>query len=225
MTNPDTLAPSARMSDPDYPGAVWQLAADWRLAVSMDGRRYVLQSRADTPEGPRWVPAGGRCPSTPAKIVAKFGGVVPGLADAFAKLPADPAEAAPSFAASRAALLEAFRLTDVRLDGYGGDLAREGSLRVVVSPCGSRYHLQWQLKREIGTGADWRTVASGSALSDLWQYVCSDVFSPVGPGPANRLEGDELRPLWDAFVAGLPECPHKGLAPAVPQRPSSRRKP
>lgn len=99
------LAASVRMSDADYPGVVDHLAPDWRLVVSMDAARYVLQMRVDMAGRYGWVSAGGRCPASPAAILAKFGAVVPGLAGALAALPADPADALPDFRDARSAQL------------------------------------------------------------------------------------------------------------------------
>lgn len=93
---------SCRTSDEDYPGKLGQLGPDWRLSVSMDANRFSLQQR--TPSG-AWVPAGGSSPSTLAKIVAKYGNQVDGLAALCASLPSHPAQAAPNFLARRLAQL------------------------------------------------------------------------------------------------------------------------
>ena len=99
------LAFSERMSDPGYSGEVQRLGPDWRLVVSMDAARYVLQMRVDMAGRYGWVSAGGRCPASPAAIIAKFGDQVPGLAGALAALPADPADAVPDFRDARSAQL------------------------------------------------------------------------------------------------------------------------
>lgn len=106
------LAFSERMSDPGYSGEVQRLGPDWRLVVSMDAARYVLQMRVDMAGRYGWVSAGGRCPASPAAILAKFGAMVPGLAGALAALPDDPADALPDFRDARAAQLAL--LADVR---------------------------------------------------------------------------------------------------------------
>lgn len=108
---PDVAGPapalpfSERMSDPGYSGEVQRLGPDWRIVVSMDATRYVLQRRIDRVGRKFWIDPAGRCPSSPAAILAKFGAMVPGLAAALAALPDDPADARPDFRAARAAQL------------------------------------------------------------------------------------------------------------------------
>jgi hypothetical protein len=106
------LAFSERMSDPGYSGEVQRLGPDWRVVVNMDATRYVLQRRVDLAGREGWIVPAGRCPASPAAILAKFGAVVPGLADALAALPDDPADARPDFRDARAAQLAV--LADVR---------------------------------------------------------------------------------------------------------------
>lgn len=97
---------SCRTSDEDYPGKLGQLGPDWRLSVSMDANRFSLQQR--TPSG-AWAAAGGSSPATLAKIVAKYGAQVEGLAALCASLPDDPASAAPAFVLRRQAQLALIR--------------------------------------------------------------------------------------------------------------------
>lgn len=97
---------SCRTSDEDYPGKLGQLGPDWRLSVSMDANRFSLQQR--TPSG-AWAAAGGSSPATLAKIVAKYGDQVDGLAALCATLPDDPASAAPGFTLRRHAQLALIR--------------------------------------------------------------------------------------------------------------------
>lgn len=93
---------SCRTSDGDYPGTVGQLGPDWRLAVSMNADRYSLQHRL--PSG-AWCAAGGTSPATLAKIVAKYGEQVEGLAALCATLPHHPTMAAREFWLRRQAQL------------------------------------------------------------------------------------------------------------------------
>lgn len=104
----DAIAPlstAVRMSDADYPGEVQRLGPDWRVVVNMDATRYALQRRVDLAGREGWISPAGRCPASPAAILAKFGAMVPGLAGALAALPDDPADALPGFRDARAAQL------------------------------------------------------------------------------------------------------------------------
>ena len=107
MSDPVIPLPlSCRTSDQDYPGTVAQLGPDWRLAVSMNADRFSLQERGPSGE---WSPAGGSSPASLAKIVAKYGAQVEGLAALCASLPDDPASAVPAFALRRQAQLALIR--------------------------------------------------------------------------------------------------------------------
>ena len=216
---------SARMSDADWPGVVCQLGPTGRLSVSSDGRRYVVQTLAQTDQGPLWLSAGGRQPATLRKLLAKFGGQVEGLAEACEGLPDDPAEGQPVFAARLQAQAEHLAATDWARDSYAGEVARDGSLRIVVTPDRSAYRLQWIAKRDIGTGADWVTLRTASTLSEVWAFVREHVGSVIGPGRSGVLRGDAVEPRWRALVAGLPDSPAQAHVPALPAPRSTLQAP
>ena len=212
---------SARMSDADWPGVVRQLGFGWRLAVSSDGRRYVVQTLAQTDQGPLWLSAGGRQPATLGKLVAKFAGTVEGLAEACEALPDDPAEGHPVFAARLKAQQDHLAASDWARDSYAGEVARDGTLRLVVVPDRSAYRLQWIAKRDIGTGADWLTLCARPTLSEVWAFVRECVGSIIGPGPGGVLRGDAVEPRWLAMVEGVPELPGEVELPGLPAPRSS----
>lgn len=215
----ELLAPlplSARMGDDDWPGVVCDLGSGWRLSVSSDGRRYVVQMLGETDAGPRWFSAGGRQPATLGKLVAKFAGTVEGLSEACEALPEDPAEGHPVFAARLKAQQDHLVGTDWTRDSYAGEVARDGTLRLVVTPDRSAYRLQWIAKRDIGTGADWVTLRTASTLSEVWAFVREHVGSVIGPGRSGVLRGDDLEPRWRAFVDGVPELPLQVDRPGLP---------
>ena len=215
----EALAPlplSARMGDHDWPGVVCDLGPGCRLSVSSDGRRYVVQMLGETDAGPRWFSAGGRQPATLGKLVAKFAGTVDGLAEACEALPDDPAEGHPVFAARLKAQQDHLAATDWARDSYAGEVARDGTLRLVVVPDRSAYRLQWIAKRDVGTGADWLTVCARPTLSEVWAFVHERVGSIIGPGRLGVVRGDDLEPRWRAFVAGVPELPSQVELPGLP---------
>ena len=211
------LAASARMSDPDWPGVVCQLAPDWRLVVTSDGKRYALQQLGQTDAGPVWMPAGGgRSPGTLARIVAKFGGRVAGLAALCESLPDDPAQALPGFVWSVAMREVVHKLRDVRRGDYGRVVAHDGQLRLAVDPDGLRYLLQWVPKADLDLDWPvWQVLLSAATLSDVRAFMLDNVFQPEGSGFAGRRRGDDLLPRVDAFLSGLPERADAGVWPAL----------
>lgn len=216
------LAASVRASDDDYPGVVAQLGPDWRLAVSMNADRYSLHQRVQTDEGFAWVPAGGSSPKTLAKILAKYGERVEGLAAVCAGLPDDPAAAASLFAARRQVQLSDLERRDMFRADYARVVARQGQLRLAVDPDGLRYVLQWvRVADARRPDVRWRRVWDAPTLSEVWAFVRDNVAGLDGPGVAGRVRGDDLLPRWQAFVAGLPERADAGgwsFVPAMPGR-------
>lgn len=103
---PKPLGRSTRMSDLDYPGALRQVGASWRVSVSPDGRRYRLQPSITHSDGSRgWDCPPGLVASSLAVLLAKFGGLVDGLATAVEGLPDSPAASAPELVLQRQRLL------------------------------------------------------------------------------------------------------------------------
>jgi len=215
------LAASARMSDPDWPGLVGQLGPDWRLVVSADAKRYSLQQRL--PDGAGWVAAGGKSPTSPARIAAKYAATVPGLSALLSSLPDDPAAFAPQFAASVHAKEAAFLARDVTRPDYARLVGcNSGSIRLAVDPDGTQYIALWSKLALIKSGRpDWRVMHRCASLSDLWSWWHRAVGETVGSGPAGVIRGDGLRPSFDRLVAGLPERAADGVWPYVPPLPGS----
>lgn len=215
------LPSSTRQSDVDYPGVVAVLESGCRLAVSLDGKRFVFQVPVETDSGPRWVTPGGRCPSKLSGIVAKFGGQFEGLAALCDALPEDPARLAGDVVARQAALLDVFRARDVARPDYVRVASEQGSLRVVVCPDAALYILQWVPLAEIDSPMRWRNLGRFATISALSRYMLDSVFGVEGSGFEGRVTGLELLPDIRAFLDGLPEFPSAGCWPGVPAAPVS----
>lgn len=221
----DAIAPlpaSVRMSDADYPGVVGQLGPDWRLVVSSDGKRYTLQQRVSDDAGPRWVSAGGKSPATLARIRAKYGPTVKGLAALCDALPIDPAAAAPLLVAAIRAKDAVFEARDVARNDYARVVARDGQIRLAVDPDGLRYVLQWVKLADARAdlpGLRWRRLFDAPALSDVRGFVLDKVAGLNGSGRAGVVRGYDLLPRWQALVAGLPERADAGVWPFIPPVP------
>lgn len=220
---PGSVAPlpaSARTADDDYSGVVACLGPEWRLAVTMKGDGYSLHQRIKTPDGPVWVPAGGRSPKTLVKIVAKYGDQVEGLAALCAHLPADPALAVPHHVAAVDAQAAVFVARDTTRADYARVVARDGTLRLVVCADAANYCLQWVKKSEQHkSDSRWLKQAQAQTLSDLRAWVCAKVGSIVGHGSDGVSRGDDVLPRWDAMVSGLPERADAGVWPDIPPHP------
>lgn len=218
------LSASVRMSDADYPGVVGQLGSNWRLVVSSDGKRYTLQQRVPTDAGPRWVSAGGKSPATLARIRAKYGPMVKGLAALCDALPVDPTEAAPLLVAAIRAKDAAFEARDIARNDYARVVARDGQMRLAVDPDGRFYVLQWVKLADARAdlpGLRWRRLFDAPRLSDVRGFVLDKVAGLNGPGRAGLVQGDDLTPRWQAMVQGLPERADAGVWPFVPPVPGS----
>ena len=216
---PAPLSASVRQSDDDYPGVIASLPGGWRMAVSMCGGRYVLQQRADTPDGPRWVPAGGRCPGKLDRIAAKYSADVEGLAALCAALPEDPAEVAGDLPARWSALQSALSLRDVSRPEYPRLAAQAGNLRIVVCPEAVSYLLQWVKVRDAASPQSWVPLKRFRRLSDLRSYMLKHVGLCVAAGDDGVLRGDQIAASVDAMLSGLPESPLSGCWPDVPALP------
>jgi hypothetical protein len=214
------LPASARMGDHDWPGVVCDLGSGWRLSVSSDGRRYVVQKLGQTDAGPRWFSAGGRQPATLGKLVAKFAGTVEGLAEACEALPDDPAAFAPQFVASVHAKDAAFAARDMRRDAYPRVLAVQSNMRLSVSPDGASYVLQLVNARDMdASDGHWRSAHHAPTLSEMRDFVSRLIWHCVGPGSDWVERGPAVLPHWDALSAGLPERADAGVWPDIPPYP------
>lgn len=207
MTDPIAPLPaSARMGDAAWPGVIAQLGPDWRLCVSSDGKRYVLQQLAQTDAGPLWVAAGGKSPATLGRIVAKYAAQVEGLAALCESLPDDPAQAAPAFVGAVYLREVVHALRDVRRSTYGRVVAQDGQIRLAVDPDGQFYLIQWVPQADLDLSYPvWQVLHSAETLSDVRAFMLGTVFQPEGSGRRNRRRGDDLSPRVEAFLSGLPE--------------------
>lgn len=213
------LPDAARMSADDWPGVLAGFGPDWRLSVNGSASSYTLQQRVETGGGPAWVPAGGRSPKTAAAIAAKYGAAVPGLSVFCAGLPVNPAEALPAFTASAGAAAADRLARDWRKDEYTGEVARDGSLRLAVSPCRALYRVQWRPLAEVGTAADWQGVFKAGALAEVRGWFADAVGQIVGSGSAGVLRGDDVLPRFDAAFGHLPDDPADNDLPGLPWPP------
>lgn len=216
------LSASVRTSDDDFPGVVSLLGSEWRLAVTFKGDGYSLQQRIDTPDGAKWVPAGGRSPKSLDKIAAKYGAIVPGLAALCAALPDMPETILPDYLAAVRLQAAAFLARDTCRASYARVVARDGSLRIVVGPDGDAYQLQWIRKAEMDAdNLPWRLLVQCATLSELRDWTLLNVTGIVGAGPRGRVSGDALIPRWERFSEGLPETPQGGSWAYVPPLPGA----
>lgn len=220
MTPP--LSAYVRMSDADYPGVMRRLSSDWRLSVSMDGRRYRLQRVAADVAGRPWVSPPHLSASSLSKLLRKGAALVDGLAQACEGLPDDPAQACPSLTASHNALLLAFQARDMRRADYARVVVRDLQLRLVVDPSGLTYCLQWVRNADRDfPNVRWRRIFGAAVLSDVRDYMLTNCVMPVGPGPWNLVRGVDLLPRIDVFLSGLPERADAGVWPFVPPVPGT----
>lgn len=210
------LPDAARMFADDWPGVLAGFGPDWRLSVNGSASGYTLQQRVETGGGPAWVPAGGRSPKTATAIAAKYGAAVPGLSAFCAGLPVNPADALPAFTASAGAAAAHRLARDWRKDAYPGEVARDGSLRLVVSPCRKFYRVQWRPVRDADTAADWQGVFKAGSLAEVREWFAAKVGQIIGPGEAGVLRGDDVLPRFDVAFGHLPDAPASCDLPALP---------
>lgn len=214
------LTSAARMSDANYPGNLRQLGSDCRVVVNPAGTRYACQQRVQAGSRAVWV---GKSFSTLSGLLSASDDALPGLGDACAGLPDDPAQAAPALTASRGELLELFAASDWRRDDYGRVIRRDANIRLAVSPCGAVYRVQWIYPGQYKAGLpcnDWLTQAKGPSASWLIEWSCERIYC----------ESDETRDrealalrVANLFV-DVPERACDGTWPWLPERPSSVRR-
>ncbi|WP_299823062.1 hypothetical protein [uncultured Jannaschia sp.] len=219
---PDPREPfsaAARTSDPDYEGVLRPVGPDWRLAVNMDGTRYLLQQRGFAEGCEIWVAPPGPPPRSLSKLHERFGSKVRGLARACKGLPDNPAEAAPDFHARRAEMIGRFHANDYRRHDYGRVISRRGSLRLVVDPTGAEYRLQWIPSGKLLAGPcdDWKSICITPKASEVRAYVRERVYDA---SDTSGLAKTEVEAFADELVAELPEHAKDGQWPDLPQRPA-----
>lgn len=213
------LPEAARMSDDGWPGVLGRFGPEWRLSVNGTASGYTLQQRVQTDDGPAWVPAGGRSPKTAAAIASKYGATVPGLSAFCDGLPVNPADALPAFTASAGAAAAYWRARDWRRNDYAGEVARDVSLRLVVSPCRKFYRVQWRKLADQGTRADWLGQFKAGTLAEVREWFAARVGRIVGPGADGVLRGDDVLPSFDAAFGYLPDKPASCQLPDLPPGP------
>ena len=202
-----------RITSDDYPGALCPVGdGSWRVAVALDGSRYTVQQRGQSDAGPVWVKS--YRAATLAELIERHGGKVEGLAEVAGVLPDDPREAAPRVAEAVALLKDAFAATDWRRSDYGRVIVQDGNLRVVVTPCGTQYRLQW-LPRDVflqGPSDRWYTQAISCDAGDLLRYIEAYVW--------NTHDAEEWPcPRLVEVLQSLPGFASDGQWPALPARP------
>jgi hypothetical protein len=171
----EPLAASARVTDADFAGVVRVVSDVCRVSVNMACSKYLLQHPQTSPEGVVWV---GPSFSSLGKLLA-FKGAPAALFEACAGLPDLPALAAPVFARRRADLLAAFTESDWRRQDYAGVIVQDGNLRLVVTPCGGEYRLQWIYRGQFLAGdCDcWRSICISADLRAIENHIRVRIFN------------------------------------------------
>lgn len=188
--------PEFQQGDAAYHGVLIVTDAG-RLIVSPNGSKYAWQVAA----------ADGFCDKNWRKSLASLAPSLPAdVAErALALYPDNPADFVRPWADAMAAASARWRSLNYAGDEYGAVLARHGSVRIVVPPCGSQYWLQiasrtsgWQVRRCADNATDLaRAVVHGGGG---WAGLSGVV-----------VRSDQLV----AAVAALPETPRDALPSAV----------
>jgi len=204
-----------RMSDFLYGGQLQSFGGGYRLAVSMDLQRYVMQSFV--PELFAFVPSGGKSPATLSGIVSKYSGAILHLGAIASTLPDDPADAVQVFAARRRATLAVLAARDLAAANYSRVVAHDGQLRLSVDPDGNRYVLQWASRASVPEPSTrWKAVYRSADLQSVFDYLMQNAYDP-----AERLDVSQYAARWNGFLSDLPELAAAGkwspIPAAVPQ--------
>lgn len=143
---------------PGYHG-VLAVVDPWRLAISPNGKRYLLQER----DGDCWTVRRWRkllsllLPDLPADLRAVMPEGLPEWPETYPRPWVEAVEA-------RRQRVERARWQS---DAYAGEIRRCGNARVCIRADGQRYLLQ------VADGPIWRQVASASYAYPLWSLVAS----------------------------------------------------
>lgn len=163
-------------SHPNYHGAL-RSCDGWRLVISPNGKRYSLQRRCVHPEdGEIFVVTSWRkqlsalVDDLPQEIVAQ------GLDD----LPDDPNKFVRPWSAAMQSQGDRVRRARLDHDTYAGVIWSDGSVRLVISPCGAKYVLQ--------------TGVSNGGAGKVWKYLKTSV--KTGP----------ILALVNAFMTDCPKA-------------------
>jgi hypothetical protein len=167
-----------------------------------------------------------------AKAVERLGDDLPGLREAAAALPDDPAEAAPEFAAAARELRRLLTVTRFDRDASPFEVVRWLNWRVLIDPHGERYIAQrvtpYDRTRSdaahVAVGNVWETVAARRTVSKL-RSASANVRPVVWEGDARTharvCERARLACL-DELERSAPEVAADGQWPDMPRRPSGR---
>lgn len=225
----------------NYLGVVAQVSDDWRIVVSPRCDAYWLQNRARGPDGGAlWVLPNGRPSVTLDRWLARFGASVPGLGEAAAGLPADPAEASAAHTEARQAFLAAHEVNKMTAPGYGRVIREETQLRLIVDRDGLRYSVQWISEADYlaGRAVPWKWIATAWRLEPLRRKIARDAFDPALATSMFYQDGEGRdRVAWyrlpsregawldrvHGFFEDFPEKASDGVWPVLPALPSGFR--
>lgn len=205
-----------RVTSPDFPGVVRKIGSVWRVSVSMDCDKYLLQSRAATNDPDQefvWMGRGRGFKTLSLMLASKHALECDGLAQACVGLPEDPLQAFPAFLSARLDLLAGFRLHDWSSADYGFVLFQDQNLRLVVDPIGESYRLQWVPIADMRAGPchNWKVIRTAAAISEIEDHL-SYVYDT---------DDWDAQPCPDlyAFCRSLPPLAADGDWPSLPARP------
>ena len=218
-----------RMSDADYAGVMAQVNETCRVVVNPAGTRYAVQIGSTLDGETVWA---GQSYGTLSKLLEKQAPQVQGLANACMGLPELPDAALPDLQDQRRELLDGFKGTDWRRDDYARVVEQDGNMRLVVSPCGTQYRLQWVSVEAFNTietllALSWSTIRTSTSIAaikrhflevvgsvhDEWRYTASD--EPV--------DKSQVAPALQAAFEQVPTLAEDGQWPALPARPETVR--
>jgi len=171
-------------ASPDYHG-VLKVAPPYRLAVSPNGKRYILQDEKGGPVLKH------------RKMLCLLLDDLPDNLRQWAQdnLPDDPSEVPRSWETSMRQLGEARASVNARRDGYAGVIACNGQARLAVSPTLKTYMLQVR-----GPSGEWTTARSARSMDGVWSVVM------YSQHPESDLAAFARKP---AFMSVLPGLPHR----------------
>lgn len=185
-------APEFQQGDAAYHGVL--VASDaGRLIVSPNGLKYAWQVAEEHGfRDKNWRKSlAALAPLLPADVAKR----------ALAFYPDNPADFVRPWVDAMAVASAHWRSLNYAGDEYGAVLARHGSVRIVVPPCGSQYWLQI-----FGRTGGWQVRRCADNAADLVQAVVYD-----GGGWPNLSGVVVMSDQLAAAVAALPETPRDAL--------------
>lgn len=242
---PAVLPSDARLSDNDWPGVVWMISDEMRVALNVKGNRYALQTCVESESGPIWV---GALYSTASSLLNALAKTAPERAREAVALPESPRDVLAEFREAAKAAADAWQALDTRRDDYAWvlrklwqvepfqpsnpDLAGQGFywLRLIVTP-----DRQFMLQSSV-YGSHWFAVVVADTPCQLAAVLRRDPV-PVQFSAAQCFEALEwMAELWrEALCNGRALSLLNGVSgdfdaldlPEMPERPpiSERRRP